>query len=151
MLAKSSFKHLLPRADKGSACKRIHLYLRWMVRPGTEGVDFGLWRRVDPSKLLIPVDTHILRIAKNLGFLPARTQTTLRAARKVTEALKKANLADPVRYDFALCRLGILKKCPPASRLEQCRECDLHAICRRRQSLERRSVPKKCLPRRFHA
>jgi uncharacterized protein (TIGR02757 family) len=137
MLAKSSFKHLLPRANKGSACKRVHLFLRWMVRPA-DGVDLGLWNRVSPAGLLIPVDTHILRIGRNLG-LTSRTNASLLTAREITAVLKTADCNDPVRYDFALCRLGILKACPAAESLQNCIRCELHDVCRRRAQLSRSS------------
>jgi uncharacterized protein (TIGR02757 family) len=135
MLRKGSFKHLLPRADKGSACKRIHLWLRWMVRPA-DGVDLGLWTRVPAAKLVVPVDTHVLRIAQNLGLVKRRNGSLL-AAREITSVLRAADSADPVRYDFAICRLGILKACPSSNSLEQCRPCELHDVCRRRAKLER--------------
>lgn len=138
MVDKSSFKHLLPRADKGSACKRIHLWLRWMIRKG-DGLDLGLWVRIPAEKLLMPVDTHVLRISRNLG-LTRRKAGSLLAAREITAALRKADPMDPVRYDFALCRLGILKACPTSSRLEQCRPCELHDVCRKRRQLESASL-----------
>ncbi|MGI8907188.1 MAG: TIGR02757 family protein [Candidatus Sumerlaeaceae bacterium] len=137
MVTKSSFKHLLPRADKGSACKRIHLWLRWMIRPA-DGIDLGLWTGISPDKLIIPVDTHVLRIAQNLGLVKRNTGSLL-VAREITAALRGADAGDPVRYDFALCRLGILKACPTASSLENCRPCELHAVCKKRASLERRA------------
>lgn len=136
MLGKSSFKHLLPRADRGSACKRIHLWLRWMIRPA-DGVDLGLWTSIPPGKLLMPVDTHILRIGKNLGLITT-SAGDLRAAREITERLRSAAPYDPVRYDFSLCRLGILQKCPTASNLANCKTCELHDPCRRRAKLEKR-------------
>jgi uncharacterized protein (TIGR02757 family) len=144
MLASTSFKHLVPRADKGSACKRIHLFLRWMVRPD-DGIDLGLWRAVDPEKLLVPVDTHILRVGRNLGAIRARTHSLV-AAREITAVLRGADPADPARYDFALCRLGILKQCPTTAHLGACRECALHDACEKRRSLERRSA-RRAAPR----
>lgn len=135
MLARSSFKHLLPRADRGSACKRIHLFLRWVIRPD-DGIDLGLWRSVSPARLLMPVDTHVLRIGKHLGLLAAGSGS-LRAAREITEALRGADPDDPVRFDFALCRIGILKACPTLSNLTACRACEMHDVCRKRKSLER--------------
>ena len=135
MLARSSFKHLLPRADRGSACKRIHLFLRWVIRP-EDGIDLGLWRSISPGRLLMPVDTHVLRIGKHLGLLSTGAGS-LRAAREITEALRGADPEDPVRFDFALCRIGILKACPTVSRLDSCRVCELHDVCRKRKSLER--------------
>lgn len=106
MLAKSSFKHLLPHTSRGSACKRIHLFLRWMVRPN-DGIDLGLWSRIPKEKLLVPVDTHVLRLGRMLG-LHIHTTASLSAARDITEALRGADPLDPVRFDFALTRAGIM-------------------------------------------
>jgi uncharacterized protein (TIGR02757 family) len=97
----------VPSPEAGSACKRPLLFLRWMVRPGP--VDLGAWRSVSPSRLLLPLDVHTARITRSLGLLRRRA-TDWRAAEEVTEALRRLHPADPVRYDFALCRLGILRR-----------------------------------------
>jgi uncharacterized protein (TIGR02757 family) len=106
-----------------------------MVRPA-DGVDLGLWRSVPTSKLLVPVDTHILRITQNLGLI-SKANATLTASREVTAALRAADANDPVRFDFALCRLGILQACPTASNLAACGQCELSPVCRKRKALER--------------
>lgn len=106
MLSRTSFKHFLPRADRGSACKRIHLFLRWVVRQN-DGIDLGIWKTIAPSRLLIPVDTHILRIAQQLGICSRRSASAA-AAREITDHLRHFCPEDPVRYDFSLCRTGIL-------------------------------------------
>lgn len=90
--------------DKGSASKRLHLFLRWMVR--SDELDLGLWRRVDPSRLVVPVDTHMLRIARYLGLTERKTADR-RAAEEVTASFRRINPADPAKYDFALTRAGI--------------------------------------------
>lgn len=95
---------LVPKPVRGSACKRLHLFLRWMVRK--DEVDLGVWKGVDPSGLLVPLDTHMFRIARALG-LTARRQPDLRAAEEITAAFRTLCPGDPVRYDFALTRLGI--------------------------------------------
>jgi len=95
---------LLPNPVKGSACKRLHLFLRWMVRE--DEVDLGVWRRVKPSMLFVPLDTHMFRIARAFG-LTARRQADLRAAEEITAAFRRLSPEDPVKYDFALTRLGI--------------------------------------------
>lgn len=95
---------LLPRPAKGSACKRLHLFLRWMVRD--DAVDLGVWKGVDPSQLLVPLDTHMFRIASGLE-LTTRRQADLRAAFEITAAFRTISPEDPVKYDFALTRLGI--------------------------------------------
>lgn len=127
MLAKASFKHFVPRPERGSACKRLYLFLRWMIRE-RDGIDLGLWESIEPDKLLIPVDTHILRISNKLGFTSKQT-ASLAAAREITSVLRRVDPADPVRFDFSLCRLGILKQCPSTSSLDTCRECALEPIC----------------------
>ena len=137
MLAKSSFRHLLADPGGGSACKRWHLWLRWMVRPA-DGVDLGLWSTIPASKLLMPVDTHILRICQNLGMIK-KAGASLASSREITARLRTADATDPVRYDFALCRLGILQACPTVSNLEACNTCELHPVCAKRKLLERRA------------
>lgn len=135
MIARSSFKHLMPRADKGSACKRIHLFLRWMIR-ADDGIDLGLWSTIPTSLLLVPVDTHIMRLSTNLGF-STRKAASLEFARDVTRMLRLIDPVDPARFDFSLCRLGILKLCPTKSDLQICDKCELHGACQKRRSLER--------------
>jgi uncharacterized protein (TIGR02757 family) len=95
---------LLPRPVWGSACKRLHLFLRWMARE--DDVDPGVWKGVDPSQLIVPLDTHMFRTARALG-ITGRKQADLRAALEVTEAFRAISPQDPVKYDFALTRLGI--------------------------------------------
>ncbi|MEJ2744227.1 MAG: TIGR02757 family protein [bacterium] len=97
---------LLASPSGGSACKRLNLYLRWMVR--RDDVDPGGWERISPSKLIVPLDTHMFRICRALGFTKRR-QADLRSAIEVTEAFRKLCPTDPVKYDFALTRSGILK------------------------------------------
>ncbi len=105
--------HLLPLPSRGSACKRVNLYLRWMVR--SDAVDPGGWARVDPAHLVVPLDTHMHRAALHLGLTRRRT-TSLRAAVEITDALATVSPADPLRYDFALTRPGILGEgTPPRS------------------------------------
>lgn len=95
---------LLPSPASGSACKRLHLFLKWMVR--TDDIDPGGWTVLSPARLLIPVDTHMGRIARSLG-LTARRQDDLRTAREVTAAFRLIVPDDPTRYDFVLTRFGI--------------------------------------------
>ncbi|MDA1001146.1 MAG: TIGR02757 family protein [bacterium] len=102
--------YLLPDPAAGSACKRFHLFLRWMVRPA-DGLDLGLWQGVRPDQLTIPLDTHIARIGGLLG-LSERTTPNRKMAEEITDALRRFDPADPVRYDFAICRMGILGHCP---------------------------------------
>jgi uncharacterized protein (TIGR02757 family) len=97
---------LIPAPGKGSACKRLNLFLRWMVR--CDEVDPGGWESVSPSKLIVPLDTHMHRIAMALGFTE-RKQANLRTAIEITEAFRRVSPRDPVRYDFVLTRFGIRK------------------------------------------
>ncbi|HMX39799.1 MAG TPA: TIGR02757 family protein [Saprospiraceae bacterium] len=91
--------------ERGSTCKRLNMYLRWMVRHDEAGVDFGLWKRIRPAQLLVPLDVHVERVARQLGLLH-RPQTDWRAVLELTEALRAFDPDDPVRYDFALFGLG---------------------------------------------
>ena len=103
-----SRKHIATPARK-SACKRINMYLRWMVRKDNCGVDFGLWHTIDPKELICPCDLHVDRVARKLGLI-RRKQTDWLTAVQLTDALKKYDPADPVKYDFALFGLGIMEK-----------------------------------------
>lgn len=94
----------LPRPSTGSACKRVAMYLRWMVRPGP--VDFGLWRAVSPAQLVLPLDVHSGRVARKLGLL-ARPQDDWRATQELTAACRALDPADPARYDFAFFGAGV--------------------------------------------
>ena len=117
---------LLPDPAAGSACKRLLLYLRWMVRP-RDGVDLGLWD-LPASALIIPLDTHVHRIARNLG-LTARRDLSWRTAEEVTAALRRFDPEDPVGYDFALCHMGISRACPSRRDEGKCAGCGLRAHC----------------------
>ena len=97
-------KFLLPDPERGSACKRPFLYLRWMIRK--DEVDLGIWDYIDKSKLIIPLDTHMLRIGQELGWVKCK-QGSLKAAIKITQGFKSIAPDDPVKYDFALTRWGI--------------------------------------------
>jgi len=121
--------HLLPSPLGPGAAKRLNLYLRWMVR-GPDGTDFGVWNSVKPSELIIPLDTHVMRIAKLLG-LTARNDASWRTAEEVTASLKLLDAADPVRYDFALCHYGMSGACPAVPVRANCLRCELKVACRR--------------------
>lgn len=119
--------HLLPSPDNTGAAKRLNLYLRWMVR-GPDPVDFGIWKRVPKRALLIPLDTHIARMSKNLG-LTKRKDLSWRTAEEITESLKLLDPEDPVRYDFALCHFGMSGRCPARVTTENCAKCALLGSC----------------------
>ena len=117
---------LFPDPRKGSACKRHNLFLRWMVRGG-DGVDLGLWTVLGPSQLIVPVDTHMARLGKWLG-LTARNSVDWGMAEEITDAFRAVCPEDPVRFDFVLTRIGILKACTHAIR-GTCSRCPLGPAC----------------------
>lgn len=94
---------------KQSACKRLNMYLRWMVRNDDCGVDFGIWKRVGMSELVCPLDVHVARVARSLGLL-TRKQNDWKAAMELTANLKRLDADDPVKYDYALFGMGIIEK-----------------------------------------
>ena len=103
-----TFKHISSPLQN-SACKRINMYLRWMVRNDKNGVDFGLWKMIKPSQLFCPLDLHVHRVALKLNILQ-REQSDWKAVLELTENLRKLDAKDPVKYDFALFGLGIEEK-----------------------------------------
>lgn len=105
---KRTYKHI-PNPSRKSACKRINMFLRWMVRQDEKGVDFGIWDRLSPSDLICPCDLHVDRVARRLGMI-TRKQTDWQTAVELTENLKKLDPLDPVKYDFALFGLGVEEK-----------------------------------------
>lgn len=123
-----SLRHLLPDPALGSACKRLNLFLRWMVRR-QEGVDPGPWRSLPASHLLLPLDTHTLRMSFNLGLIERPVQRWA-TAQEVTRRLRALDPQDPVKYDFALCHLGMAGDCPSRLQVEICDRCALSGLCR---------------------
>ncbi|HJS55237.1 MAG TPA: TIGR02757 family protein [Chitinophagaceae bacterium] len=105
---KRTEKHISSPLQK-STCKRLNMFLRWMVRNDNQGVDFGLWKHILPSQLICPIDVHVARVAKKLGLLK-RKQIDWFAALELTESLRKLDNSDPVKYDFALFNLGVIEK-----------------------------------------
>ncbi len=95
--------------ERGSTCKRLNMFLRWMVRRDEAGVDFGLWQQISPAQLLIPLDVHVERVARRLGLLN-RPQADWRAVLELTENLRAFDPNDPVKYDYALFGMGVLEK-----------------------------------------
>jgi len=105
---KRTEKHISSPEFK-SSCKRLNMYLRWMVRQDNKGVDFGLWKKIRPAQLICPLDVHVARVAKRFNLLQ-RKPTDWRAALELTDYLRKLDPADPVKYDFALFGLGVIEK-----------------------------------------
>ena len=122
----SYFPFLFPSPSSGSACKRLCMYLRWMVRPA-DGIDLGIWKGISPSRLVIPVDAHIQRICGFLGFT-SRKQADWRMAREITARLRELDPEDPVKYDFSLCHLGISEGCNGKD-LANCVNCPITGLC----------------------
>lgn len=101
-------KHVATPARK-AACKRLNMFLRWMVRQDTKGVDFGIWKQISPAQLVCPTDVHVDRVGRRLGLI-SRKQTDWLTALELTEKLKQFDPHDPVKYDFALFGLGVEEK-----------------------------------------
>ncbi len=95
--------------ERNSTCKRLNMYLRWMVRQDDTGVDFGIWKNISPSQLICPIDVHVARVARGLNIL-TRKQTDWLAALELTEYLRTLDKNDPVKYDFALFGMGVMEK-----------------------------------------
>jgi uncharacterized protein (TIGR02757 family) len=95
--------------SKGSTCKRLNMYLRWMVRKDNKGVDFGIWNTIKPNELICPIDLHVARVAKRFQLLD-RTKIDWQAGLELTQYLKTLDPKDPVKYDFALFGLGVIEK-----------------------------------------
>jgi uncharacterized protein (TIGR02757 family) len=127
--------YFFPRPSAGSGCKRLNLFLRWMVR--RDALDLGVWRRVSPAKLIVPLDTHVIRLGRCLR-LTDYTSPGWRMARDITASLRELDPDDPVKYDFALCHLGMMNACG-FHRAQADSQCPLRGACRpRRRSVVRR-------------
>ena len=95
--------------ERNSACKRLNMFLRWMVRKDDKGVDFGIWKNISPLQLICPIDVHVARVARHFKLLK-RKQTDWQAALELTGNLRELDRKDPVKYDFALFGLGVMEK-----------------------------------------
>lgn len=129
--------HLLADARSGSASKRVLLFLRWMVRPA-DGIDLGLWA-VPTERLVIPVDVHIHKLSRNLG-LTKRKDVSWRTAVEITRALARFCPEDPVRYDFSLCHMGMVQRCPSRRDPQRCEGCGVKPVCVRWRRMRSRSA-----------
>jgi uncharacterized protein (TIGR02757 family) len=137
--------YFFPRPSAGSGCKRLNLFLRWMVR--RDALDLGVWSRVAPAKLIVPLDTHVIRVGRCLR-LTRYVSPGWQMARDITASLRRLDPADPVKYDFALCHLGMMNACS-FSRSAAARDrgrsgaaaanCPLHGLCRPRARRRARS------------
>jgi uncharacterized protein (TIGR02757 family) len=120
--------YFFPRPSAGSACKRLNLFLRWMVR--RDALDLGVWSRVSPSQLIIPLDTHVIRVGRCLR-LTRYTSPGWAMARDITASLRALDPQDPVKYDFSLCHLGMMNACG-FNRVQADSACPLRGVCRPR-------------------
>jgi uncharacterized protein (TIGR02757 family) len=131
-----------PRPSAGSACKRLNLFLRWMVR--RDALDLGVWSGVDPARLVVPLDTHVIRVGRCLGLTRYRSPGWV-MAREITASLRAIDPADPVKYDFALCHLGMMDACG-FGRPQRDSACPLREVCR--PAARRRPRPRRSSARR---
>jgi uncharacterized protein (TIGR02757 family) len=120
--------YFFSRPSGGGACKRLNLFLRWMVR--RDAVDFGVWTRVSPARLIIPLDTHVIRVGRCLR-LTRYTTPGWKMAADITASLRQLDPGDPVRYDFSLCHLGMADQCG-FNRAQGDSRCPLRGLCRPR-------------------
>src|SRR3989441_2403792 len=121
------YRHLFPLPSAGGPCKRLLLFLRWMVR--REAPDFGLWTGVSPSRLVMPVDTHVENMSRAIG-LTRRRSRTWKMAEEITARLAALDPADPVKYDFALCHTRMAGDCLDRRDAVVCPPCGLRGVCR---------------------
>jgi uncharacterized protein (TIGR02757 family) len=117
--------YFFSRPSCGGACKRLNLFLRWMVR--SDAVDFGIWKKVPASKLVVPLDTHVIRVGRCLG-LTRYTSPGWKMAADITASLRRLDADDPVKYDFSLCHLGMSNQCG-FNREQGDSECPLRGSC----------------------
>jgi uncharacterized protein (TIGR02757 family) len=131
--------YFFPRPSGGSACKRINLFLRWMVRK--DAVDPGGWTGVHPRQLIVPLDTHTIRAGRCLR-LTRRVTPGWKMAADITDALRRLDPDDPVRYDFALCHLSMMGACGYGTRRGST-QCPLRPVCRPKKATK--SAPRRTL------
>ncbi|NOT28594.1 MAG: TIGR02757 family protein [Acidobacteria bacterium] len=121
-----------PRPSGGSACKRLNLFLRWMAR--TDEIDLGVWKKVSPSRLIVPLDTHVIRLGQCLRLTRYKSPGWKMAA-EITASLRAIDSADPVRFDFSLCHLGMMNACG-FEKPQRDTRCPLRGVCRPGRTLK---------------
>jgi uncharacterized protein (TIGR02757 family) len=117
--------YFFPRPSSGSGCKRMNLFLRWMVRK--DAVDLGVWSEIPASKLIVPLDTHVIRVGRCLQ-LTRYTSPGWKMAAQITESLRALDPIDPVKYDFSLCHIGMAEQCG-FNRAQGDMVCPLKGLC----------------------
>jgi uncharacterized protein (TIGR02757 family) len=125
---KPGVAYFFAKPSSGGACKRLNLFLRWMVR--RDAVDLGTWTRVKPSQLVVPLDTHVIRVGRCLR-LTKYSSPGWRMAADITKSLRTLDVVDPVKYDFSLCHLGMMNACG-YGRKQGDSQCPLRGACRPR-------------------
>jgi uncharacterized protein (TIGR02757 family) len=120
-------RFLLPSPSRGSACKRLCLFLRWVTRPA-DGVDLGLWSALSPARLVVPLDVHMCRFGRRLGFT-RRATPGWSMAQEITRGLRRLAPEDPLRYDFVICHMGISGRCGSRRHPRTCLGCPLGDLC----------------------
>jgi uncharacterized protein (TIGR02757 family) len=132
---RTGVRYFFPRPSAGSGCKRLNLFLRWMVR--NDALDLGVWSRIAPARLIVPLDTHVIRVGRCLR-LTRRVSPGWAMAREITASLRQVDPDDPVKYDFALCHLGMMNACGfNGTRRDS--DCPLRGLCRPRGRTQRPS------------
>jgi len=126
--------YFFPRPSAGSACKRLNLFLRWMIRH--DAIDLGVWRKVSPGRLIVPLDTHVIRLGQCLR-LTRYVSPGWKMAAEITASLRALDPKDPVRYDFSLCHVGMMNACG-FNRPQRDSQCPLRGVC---QPVVRRPRP----------
>jgi uncharacterized protein (TIGR02757 family) len=129
--------YFFPRPSAGSACKRLNLFLRWMVRK--DAIDLGVWTGVTPSRLVVPLDTHVIRLGRCLR-LTRYASPGWKMAADITAALRRIDAEDPVRYDFSLCHVGMMNACGYGRRQGDA-QCPLKGLCSPRPARKRPPSP----------
>jgi uncharacterized protein (TIGR02757 family) len=127
--------YFFPRPSAGSACKRLNLFLRWMVR--RDALDLGVWTSIPSSALVVPLDTHVIRVGRCLG-LTRYTSPGWAMAKEITDSLRALDPGDPVKYDFSICHLGMMNACG-FNRSQKDSHCPLRGVCRPRARKPSRS------------
>jgi uncharacterized protein (TIGR02757 family) len=121
--------YFFPRPSAGSACKRLNLFLRWMVRK--DAIDLGVWSHLSPSRLVVPLDTHVIRLGRCLSLTRYRSPGW-RMAAEITASLRAVDADDPIRYDFSLCHVGMMHACGFGS-AQRDSQCPLRGVCKPRR------------------
>jgi uncharacterized protein (TIGR02757 family) len=131
--------YFFPRPSAGSACKRLNLFLRWMVRKDV--VDLGVWTGLSPSRLIVPLDTHVIRLGQCLRLTRYRSPGWKMAA-EITASLRDIDPVDPVRYDFSLCHVGMMNACG-FNRAQKDSQCPLRGVCHPKVKSQKSKVKSK--------